>query len=284
MRLIKMTGGLGNQMFIYALFIRMNKIFRNCRIDLSDMIHYHNHNGYEMWNVFDLPHIEFCIWQPLKKVMEFLFFRVILERHQKGSLQAYFQPVFWPLVYFKGFYQSERYFTEVEDEVRKTFSFNTKNASATTFAMLLQIDEDENAVSIHVRRGDYLDAKTWENCGCICQMPYYRNAIDEMQKRIKNPHYYVFSDDMEWVKENLKLPYTDYIDWNHGSDSWQDMMLMSHCKHHIICNSSFSWWGAWLNPRKDKIVLMPELWFKNNDNPYIYPEKWIKIKISRSHE
>lgn len=274
-----MTGGLGNQMFIYALYIQMRKQFKNCRIDLSDMVHYNVHNGYEMWRVFDLPKSEFCIWQPLKKVIEFLFFRVILERHQKGSLRAYTQRINWPLVYFKGFYQSERYFKESEEEVRRSFTFNMKEASQASIQMASQMDEDVNAVSIHVRRGDYLDAKTWENCGCICQLPYYQKAIARMQQLVENPHFYVFSDDMAWVKENLPLPNATYIDWNHGKDSWQDMMLMSHCRHNIICNSTFSWWGAWLNPNQQKIVLMPNRWFVNDATPYIFPESWEKIEV-----
>ena len=104
MRLIKMTGGLGNQMFIYALYLRMRRDFPHTRIDLSDMQHYHAHHGYEMHRVFALPQTEFCIPQWMKKVMEFVFFKTILERHQKGSLKAYREAHFWPLIYYKGFY------------------------------------------------------------------------------------------------------------------------------------------------------------------------------------
>ena len=94
-----------------------------------------------------------------------------------------------------------------------------------------QIDHDENAVSIHVRRGDYLEPKYWKTTGCVCQLPYYLNAIAEMNKRISQPSYYVFSDDIAWVKENLPLPKAFFIDWNKGAESWQDMMLMSRCRH-----------------------------------------------------
>ena len=101
-----------------------------------------------------------------------------------------------------------------------------------------------------------------------------------MNKKVQEPTYYVFSDDIDWVRENLDLPNAFFIDWNKGKDSWQDMMLMSHCRHHIICNSTFSWWGAWLNPHKEKMILAPEKWFKNIETPYIYPEEWIKIPIN----
>ena len=117
MRLIKVTGGLGNQMFIYAFYLRMKKYYPKVRIDLSDMMHYKVHYGYEMHRVFNLPHTEFCINQPLKKVIEFLFFKKIYERKQApNSLRAFEKKYFWPLLYFKGFYQSERFFADIKDE------------------------------------------------------------------------------------------------------------------------------------------------------------------------
>ena len=115
MRLIKVTGGLGNQMFIYAFYLRMKKYYPKVRIDLSDMMHYKVHYGYEMHRVFNLPHTEFCINQPLKKVIEFLFFKKIYERKQApNSLRAFEKKYFWPLLYFKGFYQSERFFEAID--------------------------------------------------------------------------------------------------------------------------------------------------------------------------
>lgn len=279
MRLIKMTGGLGNQMFIYAFYLKMKQRFANTRIDLSDMMHYHVHHGYEMNRVFALPQVEFCMNRTWKKVLEFLFFKTILERKQK-SLDAFWKPYAWPFIYFKGFYQSERFFSDIEQEVRKAFAFDMSKASDRSVQMAARMDNDVNSVSLHVRRGDYLEPKHWENTGSVCQLPYYRNAIAEIKSRLKNPVFYVFSDDLEWVKENLPLDNAVYIDWNKGNDSWQDMMLMSHCRHHIICNSTFSWWGAWLDAHKDKTVIVPERWFRYVETPYIYPEGWIKVSIN----
>lgn len=281
MRLIKMTGGLGNQMFIYAFYLRMKKSFPNVRIDLSDMVHYKVHYGYEMHRVFNLPHEEFCINQPLKKVMEFLFFKKIYERKQKpDGLYPYYEKRYgWPLLYFKGFYQSERYFADIEDEIRRAFAFDRSRASERSLRMAAQMAADPHAVSLHVRRGDYLQSQHWATTGSVCQLPYYRNAVAEMNRRIATPTFYVFSDDLAWVKENIPLENAVYVDWNKGEDSWQDMMLMSCCHHHIICNSTFSWWGAWLNPRKDKMVLMPDRWFQHCETPQIYPPGWIKVPI-----
>ena len=280
MRLIKVTGGLGNQMFIYAFYLRMKKRYPKVRIDLSDMMHYKVHYGYEMHRVFNLPRTEFCINQPLKKVIEFLFFKKIYERKQDpNSLQAFEKKYCWPLLYFKGFYQSDRFFADIRDEVREAFTFDKSNANKQSLDMLDRLDKDENAVSLHIRRGDYLQPQHWATTGSVCQLPYYRNAIAEMNKRVSAPSYYVFSDDIAWVKENLSLPNAVYIDWNKGEDSWQDMMLMSHCKHHIICNSTFSWWGAWLNPREDKTVIVPCRWFQHSETPNIYPAGWVKVAI-----
>lgn len=279
MRLVKITGGLGNQMFIYAFYLRMKKRFPNTRIDLSDMVHYHVHQGYELHRIFRLPEDEFCINRNLKKVLEFLFFRKIYERKQKGSLQAYEKSYLWPLLYFKGFYQSERYFADIETEVREAFRFDLAKASAKTCALAREIDSRIDSVSLHIRRGDYLEARHWENTGSVCQLPYYQNAIAEISRRVENPFFYVFSDDMEWVKKNIPLERAVYIDWNHGADNWQDMMLMSHCRHHIICNSTFSWWGAWLDANQDKLVIAPNRWFRHTETPYIYPKDWITVPI-----
>ena len=280
MRLIKMTGGLGNQMFIYAMYLKMKTIFPDVRIDLSDMVHYQVHYGYEMNKVFHLPRTEFCINRSLKKIIEFLLFKTILERKQGGSLVPYTRKYHWPWIYFKGFYQSEKYFAGIEKEVREAFVFDIRRASRRSLRAMQEIKADPHAVSIHVRRGDYLLEKHWKALGCICQSSYYLNALAELEKRVKHPHYYVFSEDLNWVRQNLPLIKAEFIDWNKGEDSWQDMMLMSHCRHHIICNSTFSWWGAWLNPRENKTVIMPERWFQHCDTPNIYPDGWIKVPVN----
>ena len=279
MRLIKVTGGLGNQMFIYAFYMQMKKRFPHVYIDLSDMVHYHVHYGYEMNHVFNLPRTEFCMNQTLKKVIEFLFFKTILERKQKGSMKPYERSYVWPLIYFKGFYQSEKYFEGIKDEVRQAFTFDLSQANEKSLKMLARMDNEDNTVSLHVRRGDYLQAKHWNAIRHICQLPYYQNALSKLKELVAEPVFYVFSDDIDWVKDNLPLENAIFVDWNKGQDSWQDMMLMSHCRHHIICNSTFSWWGAWLDPRKDKIVIAPERWTQYTVSDEVVPSSWIQVPI-----
>lgn len=170
-----MTGGLGNQMFIYAFYLRMKKRYPKVRIDLSDMVHYHVHHGYEMHRVFNLPHTEFCINQPLKKVIEFLFFKKIYERKQDpNSLRAFEKKYLWPLLYFKGFYQSERFFADIKDEVRKAFTFDSSKVNARSAELLRRLDADANSVSLHIRRGDYLQPQHWATTGSVCQLPIIR--------------------------------------------------------------------------------------------------------------
>jgi hypothetical protein len=278
MRLIKMIGGLGNQMFIYAFYLQMRKRFPGTRIDLSDMRHYHAHNGYELDRVFGISDREFCIAKPLKKVLEFLFFKVILERKQNlETMEAFTKSYAYPFLYFKGFYQSERFFKDVEDEVRQAFAFDLNKANAESQTLARQIQENPHAVSLHVRRGDYMEPKFYKRYGTVCSQAYFQRAVEMMLAQVPQAHFYIFSDDVEWVQQNLRLPRATVVSCNRGADSWQDMMLMSLCRHNIICNSTFSWWGAWLNANPEKRVIAPSRWLADTDMPYIIPETWIKV-------
>ena len=146
-------------------------------------------------------------------------------------------------------------------------------------AIVEKIDADAHAVSLHIRRGDYLLPKFWKSTGSVCGLNYYQRAINTILSTDLAAFFYIFSDDMDWVKENQRIPDATYVDANTGNDSWQDMMLMSHCRHHIICNSTFSWWGAWLSPHTDGIVIAPERWFNGTDAPHICPERWTKVAV-----
>jgi hypothetical protein len=273
-----MIGGLGNQMFIYAFYLQMRKRFPGTRIDLSDMRHYHAHNGYELDRVFGISDREFCIAKPLKKVLEFLFFKVILERKQNlETMEAFTKSYAYPFLYFKGFYQSERFFKDVESEVRQAFAFDLNKANAESQTLTRQIQENPHAVSLHVRRGDYMEPKFYKRYGTVCSQAYFQRAVEMMLAQVPQAHFYIFSDDVEWVQQNLRLPRATVVSCNRGADSWQDMMLMSLCRHNIICNSTFSWWGAWLNANPEKRVIAPSRWLADVDMPYIIPETWIKV-------
>lgn len=175
---------------------------------------------------------------------------------------------------YQGFWQSEKFFFNNKDDVRALFTFKKEKVNAKTKQLsnrLLQ--RDQTYISIHIRRGDYL----LEPQRGVCSTTYYKEAIQLLQKKIPNPIFVFFSDDIKWTKKELPFDNSIYVDWNHDVDSWQDMYLMSLCKHNIIANSSFSWWGAWLNPNTEKMVVAPKQWFLHRNNYDILPEKWIKL-------
>ncbi len=184
--------------------------------------------------------------------------------------------------YFEGFWQSEKYFNNTDELIRKSLFFK-KHLSPESQKISELIIEEENPVSVHIRRGDYVSSKTTNELHGICSVKYYQQAIKLIKEKTADPHFYFFSDDPEWVKENL-LPASGsatLVQNNAGSDSWQDMVLMSKCSHHIIANSSFSWWGAWLNADQRKLVIAPEDWFSSKtayfDDEDIVPESWIRL-------
>lgn len=141
---------------------------------------------------------------------------------------------------------------------------------------MLEKIQNTNSVSLHIRRGDYLQCERFIECS----LKHYYDAIDyiEQQTAKKNLTIFCFSDDIQWVKENLKINYETYfVDINKDINSYFDIELMRNCKHNIIANSSFSWWGAWLNENPNKIVIAPTQWYKNEPLYDIIPTEWIKL-------
>ncbi len=181
--------------------------------------------------------------------------------------------------YFDGDWQTEKYFAHIADEIRAEITPVQKLSEASE-----RVREEiraSNAVSLHVRRGDYVTDPLAAKMHGVCTMEYYLAAIDHIEKSVEDPHFFIFSDDYSWSVENfkfLKHPVT-CIKGSEASD-YEDLALMSECRHHIIANSSFGWWGAWLNPRKDKIVIAPKVWFRNApkaDTRDVYASNWIRL-------
>ena len=154
---------------------------------------------------------------------------------------------------YEGYWQSYKYYNGLEEKIRRCFTFKTELLSDRTRELARRIN-DINSISVHVRRGDYLNQN---GMNFVMPIAYYKNAIHYINSHVDNPQYVIFSDDIEWTIKELALNDAIFVDWNKGKDSWQDMYLTSQCKHNIIANSSFSWWGAWLNKNTDKIVYAP---------------------------
>lgn len=182
--------------------------------------------------------------------------------------------------YIKGNFQSEKYFYSIKNLIKNEFSL--KAPLPDMYHEQLRKICNNNSISLHIRRGDYVNnIKASEYHGNL-NIQYYSRAADMIEKKIQNPHFFIFSDDIEWAKNNLILnhPIT-YIDGGNESNCYDEMYLMSICKHSIIANSTFSWWGAWLNNNSNKIIIAPEKWFAkpemNNQTQDLIPESWIRI-------
>jgi len=182
--------------------------------------------------------------------------------------------------YLEGYWQSENYFKDIKDTLLRDFTF--KEPMDAKNQQLAKEILGAESVSIHMRRGDYVTLESARKMhGGICNLDYYQQALKIIAKKVPSPHFFVFSDDISWVQRNLQInsPVV-YVDHNTGAKSYEDMRLMSLCKHNIIANSSFSWWGAWLNQNAKKVVIAPNRWFNDPtiNTKDVVPESWIKIE------
>jgi hypothetical protein len=180
--------------------------------------------------------------------------------------------------YIDGYWQSEKYFLPIREQLLKELKPKNKVSEKTSE---LEVDiKATQSVSIHVRRGDYISIKSNNEYYETCTAEYYASAITYICEKLDKPLLYVFSDEPTWFEQNVKTNYqTVYITHNIGNHSYEDMYLMSLCKHNIIANSSFSWWGAWLNANANKIVVAPKKWFKikSKNSKDLLPKEWIQL-------
>ena len=177
--------------------------------------------------------------------------------------------------YLQGYFQTKVFAQEIEDILRREYTFGeTEDARLQEIVWALRT---KNAVAVHIRRGDYLDAARMY--GGICTEEYYQEAMRVIKEKVGKPIFYFFSNDIEWVKDNFCEEDAVYIESQMFDDyqDWYDMYLTSECKHNIIANSSFSWWGAWLNQNKNKIVIAPKRWVNADSMEDIYLEEWMRI-------
>lgn len=280
MIIIQCIGGLGNQMFQYALYKNFKKLNIETSLDISDFNKYSLHNGYELEKIFNL-NIDYCPEILLKKfkVKRNQYIKRLVRKINKDLIS---HKIVEPYIfnsnifqmhnaYLEGYWQNMKYINSVSKELRNDFKFDIDNLDELNKKNLYKIKSDNKSVSIHIRRGDYINNSTnYEIYGGICEEEYYTNAINLLETELENPNFYVFSNDIEWVKNNLHIKNVTYFDYNKNENSYKDLILMSSCKHNIIANSTFSWWGAWLNEYEDKIVIMPKKWTRKHDNPLSY--------------
>jgi hypothetical protein len=278
--IIEIMQGLGNQMFQYAFFLALKSTGANGSrffIDTSSYKYSNPHNGYELDTVFGIPPEYTITEEMLQKIHRIPSSHInyMMETDRVHNVVNSDNPL---VTIYSGCWQTEAYFLHIASEIRNSFRFNETNLNKTSKVLLHKIKQG-NSVSLHIRRGDYVNSYRFRYLYDVCSLDYYYEAISIIRETVEEPVFYIFSNDPGWVKENLKLTECVFVDCNHGRDSWQDMCLMSACKHHIIANSSFSWWGAWFGNNKEKTVIAPEPWLNSDDITDIWPEDWIKIRV-----
>jgi hypothetical protein len=176
-----------------------------------------------------------------------------------------------------GYWQSERYFIDIADGIRADFALREPLGGAN--ARLLELARSERSVGLHVRRGDFVSLNDAAQVHGLCSIDYYRRAINFVKNHRPGCHFLIFSDDPQWAHAELPLDPSAVFVTGNAERPEQDLMLMSACNHHIIANSSFSWWGAWLAANPSKFVIAPRQWFLNapHDTSDLIPDRWIRM-------
>lgn len=295
MDVIVIFNGLGNQMSQYA-FYSQKKINNKSTRFIIDKRFLSNHNGYELDTVFNINYKDtvfnkilfllfriLCIQKypfiskPLIKTLNFFGISLVQEKENYDFDESLLKSS-KGIRFLYGGWHSEKYFTSNKQEVAHAFKFNI-NVNDIELQKYLEEIKNSNSVSIHIRRGDYMIGINYELFGSVCTEEYFRIAVDKIYKTVEKPHFFVFSNDLLWVKENLEIDKYTIVDCNRGKNSWKDMFLISNCKHNINSNSTFSWWGTWLNKNENKSVLVPKYFINNFETKDFYPDNWEKIII-----
>lgn len=280
MIIVYFTQQLGNQMFQYALGRYLETLGKDVKFWTGYYDKFPNHD-FALPRLFnlsipeareeDVQRVLMARRRITYRVMKRLFkWDRLLIHEMKNGPEAFNSQVF-KLNHgiLNGYWQSEKYFAPIANIIRKEFTFFEPSSQNKELADKMS---SQTSVSIHVRRGDYAGLYP------LLGEEYYTEAMSYFIEKFKDVFFYVFSNDIPWCREHLKSDMISFVDWNKGLDSPYDMWLMTQCKHNIIANSTFSWWGAWLNNNKGKQVIAPKIWdFHNNINPDIYCQGWIVI-------
>lgn len=301
MVIIQLAGGLGNQMFQYALYLQLKGLGREVKIDdvsgfVQDAqrepalapfgITYDRPGKKELEKMLDSSMLP---WHRVR--------RKLFGRHKKAYFEEskLFIPKIleWDDIYLEGYWQSEKYFWKNGDQLRRVYDTNKLmrylmqkgvweqciegHKSAAQYAIKIN---NTCSVSVHVRRGDYLTPENQALFGGICTEAYYMEGMRLMRERYPRCCFYLFCNDKNWARESfagqedvtfVDLPGSGERNVNEETDlDYAEFVLMSGCKHHILANSSFSWWASYLNPNPDKFVLAPERWLNNVDSRDFY--------------
>ncbi len=286
---VRLLGGLGNQLFQYAAGRSLaHKLRVPLKIDNNDFKRYKLHK-------YSLEHFNLSSEEASESQLKLFPVRGSASRKdkllskffKKGSYTIFreknlkFDQSFFnnkAPIYLDGYWQSENYFKSIENVIRSEFTF--KSPIDPLSNEILEKIINSNSTSIHIRRGDYVNDSATNFKHGTPSLEYYYQAINIILEQTVNPHFFIFSDDINWVKNSLIIDSRfTYVSHNDSLSNYQDLRLMSYCKNNIIANSTFSWWGAWLNSNRKKIVVTPKKWFNdgNLSQHDILPDYWISI-------
>ncbi len=284
-----MFGGLANKLFQYSFYKGLINKGYDAYIDNYSWQPKWNFENIELQNVFPNLKMRFATKRDIilrcggrniiNKIRRNIKILIPKQYFRQNTLK-YIDEIYRDnnLNYFDGLWQSEKYFIDIRDEIKKDFQFEPLNELDKKNFNLLNELINVNSVAIHIRKGkDYQR----NDVNGTCDANYYKAAIEYIKNNTKKPKFYIFSDNFNWVEKYLKDYDFNLINWNlpYGPKSYIDMQLMSVCKHNIIANSTYSWWGAWLNNNPEKIVIGPRKWFSDNGPKYdindLYPPSWI---------
>jgi len=288
MIIVKLIGGLGNQMFQYALGRQLaKKINAELKIDIEGFKNYELRNyDLKYFNIleniatsYDLSKVFFpsdTLFRKFVKQIKVKFSDAREIEYIKEN-RLNFQSDILTLgdnIYLDGYWQSEKYFSDIKKIIKKEFTLKDK-PDLINKSFLEKIETCES-VSIHIRRGDYISNQITAQVHGFIGLNYYQKAIQFMLDQIDEPDLFVFSDDPEWAKRNIKTDAKITFIEHNSYKSYEDLRLMTNCRHHIIANSTFSWWGAWLSQNREKIVIAPKKWFNTDklDANDLIPVSW----------
>lgn len=269
---INVIGGLGNQMFQIALCEAMRQKGIEAALDLSQIGDYIKDRNWDyagsVFNVkYPVNNINKLIWR-----LRFHLNKCYTE-HEDGIFDR--QVFSLKNKYLYGYWQSYKYFDFCPDSIRRIFTYPEDKLNSETKTIATQIKNTPTSISLHIRLGDYLQYP--EIFGGICTEEYYDRAIAYFKEKYHEPKFFVFSNDKDYIKKYLNDSSFIVVDCNNDKNAWQDMYLMSQCNHNIIANSSFSWWGAYLNQNEEQEVVAPKKWLNTYEMKDICPNEWMRI-------
>jgi len=297
MVITQIHSGLGNQMFQYAAGLALAKHLKvQCKLDITWFEHAasaQTPNPFQLdvfpkirLDVASKSEIDALIRPPSDGILNRINHKINRNRpiHKQW---AFVEPHFHfykdfnlakSPVFITGYWQCEKYFLPIADEIRNTFSIEILESDI-NFKIAEAINNSQ-AISMHVRRGDMVKNPEVAEKHGSCNLEYYKNAMSFIEKEVQTPTYFIFSDDKDFVKEIFAHKPNVVIIENIKQD-YEELILMSKCNHNIIANSSFSWWGAWLNDNETQIVIAPKKWFSDptmqQQTMDLLPDSWIKI-------